>query len=354
MAYTTINKSTDYFNTKLYTGDGNQQNVTGVGFQPDWTWVKQRGAATDHSMQDAVRGVGKQLQSNDTSAETSNNNSLVGFVSDGFTVGFGTGDADAKVNASGGTYASWNWKANGAGSANTDGSITTTVSANTTAGFSIVKFTGNGSTSATMGHGLGAIPKIIFQKRLDSSSAGDWQVSFKDVGRGYLNWNNALQLNNASSGNISYDANTTAYYKYGTTSDVSAVNVNGASYIAYCFADVQGYSKFGSYAGNGNADGTFVYTGFKPSFVMIKGTYGDWWSMSDNKRDIDNVVDKTLYANVSDAEYSGANYYIDFLSNGFKIRTAHGGMNTSTNTYIYMAFAEAPLVGTNNVPCTAR
>ena len=350
MAYTTINKSSDYFNTKLYTGNGSTNAITGVGFQPDWVWVKNRDIGTDApTIYDAVRGATKRLQTSSTGAESTKTNGLTVFGSDGYTAG-----SASAINANGSNIASWNWLANGAGSANTDGSISSTVSANTTAGFSIVKFTGNGSTSATMGHGLGAIPKIIFQKRLDSSSAGDWQVSFKDVGRGYLNWNNALQLNNASSGNISYDANTTAYYKYGTTSDVSAVNVNGASYIAYCFADVQGYSKFGSYTGNGNADGTFVYTGFKPSFVMIKGTYGDWWSMSDNKRDIDNVVDKTLYANVSDTEYSGANYYIDFLSNGFKIRTAHGGMNTSTNTYIYMAFAEAPLVGSNNVPCTAR
>ena len=350
MAYTTINKSGEHFNTKLYTGDGNQQNVTGVGFQPDWTWVKQRGAATDHSMQDAVRGVGKQLQSNDTSAETSNNNSLVGFVSDGFTVGFGTGDADAKVNASGGTYASWNWKANGAGSANTDGSISSTVSANTTSGFSIVSYTGTGA-NATVGHGLGSLCKFIIIKRLNSTN--DWEI-----GSTALGWDKHLYFNtgaaNTSSNRWQSTAPTNSVFYLGAA---DGNNASSSPLIAYCFAEKQGYSKFGSYTGNGNADGTFVYTGFKPAFVMIKATgLVKNWLTFDNRRLGYNGAgtNKQLHPNTNGTESSGNGTTLDILSNGFKTRTTDSDENGSGSTYIYMAFAEAPLVGTNNVPCTAR
>ena len=358
MAYTTINKSGDYFNTVTYTGNTTApRTISGVGFQPDWNWTKNRSYAQNHWLADAVRGSTKIIRSDGTNVEITapSNGSISSFNADGYVLQAGS-SADENYNRENDNYVAWNWKANGAGSTNTDGSITTTVSANTTAGFSIVKFTGNGSTSATMGHGLGAIPKIIFQKRLDSSSAGDWQVSFKDVGRGYLNWGNALQLNNSSSGNISYDANTTAYYKYGTTSDVSAVNVNGASYIAYCFADVTGYSKFGRYDGNGNADGNFVYTGFKPSWIMVKryDSAGEWL-IYDNKRDPHNLVDTRLEAQDNFADSTSSTKSLDFLSNGFKMRGVDNAQsNWDGNTYIYMAFAESPLVGSNNVPCTAR
>ena len=358
MAYTTINKSGDYFNTVTYTGNTTApRTISGVGFQPDWNWTKNRSYAQNHWLADAVRGSTKIIRSDGTNVEITapSNGSISSFNADGYVLQAGS-SADENYNRENDNYVAWNWKANGAGSTNTDGSITTTVSANTTAGFSIVKFTGNGSTSATMGHGLGAIPKIIFQKRLDSSSAGDWQVSFKDVGRGYLNWGNALQLNNSSSGNISYDANTTAYYKYGTTSDVSAVNVNGASYIAYCFADVTGYSKFGSYTGNGSNDGSFCYLGFKPAFVMVKNATDSStnWCLYDNKRDTSNPNSIILLPNGSDADIDASAIKTDFLSNGFKLRNTDNDRNGSGDTFVYMAFAEAPLVGTNNVPCTAR
>ena len=351
MAYTTINKSGEHFNTKLYTGDGNQQNVTGVGFQPDWTWVKQRGAATDHSMQDAVRGVGKQLQSNDTSAETSNNNSLVGFVSDGFTVGFGTGDADAKVNASGGTYASWNWKANGAGSANTDGSISSTVSANTTSGFSIVKYTGNRSQTQTIGHGLGSIPKIIIVKNLDVTQG--WTVYSSEIGA-----NERLVLNNTNAKGTctACFGNTRPTDTVFTVGDDADTNGTGNAMIAYCFSEKQGYSKFGSYIGNGNADGTFVYTGFSPAFVMMKNaSLGGKWLMMDNKRPTSggNPNNARLFADVDNVESTSSNM-IDMLSNGFKITTSDTDHNGNGDTNIYMAFAEAPLVGTNGVTAKAR
>ena len=347
MAFTTVNKSSDYFNTKLYTGDGNQQNVTGVGFQPDWTWVKQRGAATDHSMQDAVRGAGKQIQSNDTSAETSNNNSLVGFVSDGFTVGFGTGDADAKVNASGGTYASWNWLANGSGSANTDGSISSTVSANTTSGFSIVSYTGNGTQPSTVGHGLGVTPQLVLVK--PRSDAQSWCMYHESIGNTKVSY---LDSSSASASSVLWN-NTSPTSSSFTVND-NQVNSNTNTYIAYCFAEKQGYSKFGSYIGNGSADGSFIYTGFKPSFVMFKNTSSAlFWQMHDSARDPFNEVQKRLAPNSSDAEGSGS-VPIDFLSNGIKLRTTATTWNESGSNFIYMAFAEAPLVGTNNVPCTAR
>ena len=225
------------------------------------------------------------------------------------------------------------------------------VSANTTSGFSIVSYTGTGA-NATIGHGLGVAPSMVITKRL--SSTDDWIVWNK----GLTNPASYLYLNssNAEMGSVAAYQNITPTSTLLYPGTDGRTNGNGDTYISYVFADVQGYSKFGSYTGNGNADGPFIYTGFKPAFVMIKKTTGTngWWGIQDNKRDIDNVVDKTLYANVSDAEYSGANYYQDFLSNGFKIRTAHAGMNENAAPYIYMAFAEAPLVGTNNVPCTAR
>ena len=348
MAYTTINKSGEHFNTKLYTGDGNQQNVTGVGFQPDWTWVKQRGAATDHSMQDAVRGVGKQLQSNDTSAETSNNNSLVGFVSDGFTVGFGTGDADAKVNASGGTYASWNWKANGAGSANTDGSISSTVSANTTSGFSTVSYTGTGSL-ATVGHGLGVAPAMIIIK--NRSTTNGWEVYHQGIGNTkYL----ALHISNAAIASTSRWDNISPTSTLFTVNTENGVNKSSSNHIAYCFAEKKGYSKFGKYEGNNSVDGPFIYTGFKTAFVMFK-RYDSTsnWTMLDTKRSPYNLMINELYANHPNAEgQAGRN--IDCLSNGIKIRSSSDEINATSGKYIYMAFAEAPLVGTNNVPATAR
>ncbi len=361
MAYTTINKSTDYFNTKLYTGNGGTQSITGVGFQPDWIWTKGRSgtfSAESHTLYDAVRGVTKELRSDVTNAESTNSNGVTSFDSDGFGSGAGAG-----INGSSTTYVAWNWKANGAGSANTDGSISSTVSANTTSGFSIVKYTGNGTAGATIGHGLGSAPKMIILKEINIT--GVW-----------LTWHTGISIN----GQIQLQS-TAAVYNPGNniywnstlpTSSVFSVGTSGASngsgtdYIAYCFADVQGFSKFGSYTGNGNADGTFVYTGFKPAFVMIKcssssGSYTSW-SMFDTTRQTFNVnAGKTLYANKNSAEGVRGNGSdssttipgIDMLSNGFKCRVLNDEVN-NTADYIYMAFAEAPLVGSNNVPCTAR
>ncbi len=345
MAYTTINKSSDYFNTKLYTGNGTARSITGVGFQPDWSWFKSRGDTNSHALYDAVRGVTKAISSNSTGAEATESQGLTSFDSDGFSIG-----SQTAVNASGHGIVSWNWKANGAGSSNTDGSITSTVSANTTSGFSIVSYTGTGS-SATIGHGLGVAPKFTIIKK--TSGTGDWSVQSSVIGlSNYL----VLNSTNASAGTsgalISAVSSTTL-----TVDGNSDVNGSGSTYIAYCFAEKTGYSKFGSYVGNGSSDGSFCYLGFKPAVLLLKQSSGtsastEYWTIWDNKRDIDNPVGKRLYPNLSNAESTGTD--LDILSNGFKIRSSGGNQNTSGGTYIYMAIAEAPLVGTNNVPCTAR
>jgi len=344
MAYTTINKSTDYFNTLLYTGnDGTGRSITGVGFQPDFVWVKDRSNSYDHGLFDAVRGATKALNSNDASAEDTISNSLTAFGSDGFTAG-----ANTIINGNNNNYASWNWKANGTGSANTAGSINSTVSANTTSGFSIVKYTGTGA-NATVGHGLGVAPKMIHVKGL--GNANNWLSGGTNISS---TWASSLHLNTIAS------IDTYAYWQnqipnantFAIGSD-GALNQNGIENIAYCFADVQGYSKFGSYTGNGNADGPFVYTGFKPSFVMIKlSTAADDWQIFDNKRNTFNIMDKYLRPNSPLTDITNA--VIDFTSNGFKLRSSAGSFNPSGATAIYMAFAEAPLVGSNNVPANAR
>jgi len=348
MAYTTINKSGDYFNTKLYTGNGSTQSITGVGFQPDFTWLKKRNDAAYHFLVDAVRGAPKTVFSNDTSAEVSQVNGLTAFNSDGFAVG-----SNSTINGNSDTFASWNWKANGAGSSNTDGSISSTVSANTTSGFSIVSYTGTGS-NATVGHGLGSTPSMIIAK--DRDGARDWTVYHKSLGA--TKW---LQLNDNSTSQTGSQMwqdtePTSSVFSIGT---YAQINTSSSKYIAYCFAEKTGYSKFGSYTGNNNADGTFVYTGFKPAFVMIKdfSEGSSNWVMYDDKRSAvpdANINNRIVYANTSaDYEIASGSRTIDTLSNGFKLRGNSGDIN-GTASYIYMAFAAAPLVGTNNIPANAR
>ena len=348
MAYTTINKSTDHFNTKLYTGTGSSNSFTGVGFQPDWVWLKRRDATTDHELYDAVRGVQKEIGSNTTAAETSDPSFLTAFDSDGFTLGNHGG-----INNNGNTYVSWNWKANGAGSANTDGSINTTAtSANTTSGFSIVKYTGTGS-NATIGHGLGVAPKMIIVKNL--TDARSWGVYHASLGA-----TKGIDLDgNGAAGTASSYWNdtepTTTVFSIGTANNTGAAQ----TYVAYCFAEKTGFSKFGSYLGNGNADGPFVYTGFKPAFVLIKKATGsaDSWFINDNKRSSSGGFNENSYyirPNENATEGTSSSLAIDILSNGVKIRNTDTAYNNDNSTYIYMTFAEAPLVGSNNIPCTAR
>jgi len=344
MAYTTINKSTDYFNTKLYTGNGSTQSITGVGFQPDFTWIKPRSQAEKHSLTDAVRGAGKVIQSDTNIAEFTNTDYISSFISDGFSIG-----SNFRVNTNSTTYASWNWKANGAGSANTDGSINTTyTSVNTTAGFSICKWTGTGS-AGTIGHGLGAVPKMIIIK--DLSNTRDWFVYHASVGN-----NKRLKLNDTVAEGASTVFNSTTPTSSVFSIDGSVyVNNSGSNYIGYCFAEKTGYSKFGKYTGNGNDDGSFIYTGFKPSFILVKDSNADGvWELFDNKRTSYNGLGIFLRANSNASEITDNNYpNPDFLSNGIKWRSLGGGVNDNGHTYIYMAIGQS-LVGSNNVPCTAR
>jgi hypothetical protein len=346
MAYTTINKSTDYFNTKLYTGNGAAaRGITGVGFQPDWVWVKARSVGYPHITWDSARTNKASLCTNTTAAEvTTTARTLTSFDSDGFTTPNVTGDI---FNDSGTDFASWNWKANGTGSANTDGSISSTVSANTTSGFSIVSYTGTGA-NATVGHGLGSLCKWIIIKRLNGTN--NWEIGNTAMGWGkHIYFTTTAELTNSN--RFQDTAPTNSLFYIGTG---EGVNASGGNYIAYCFAEKQGYSKFGSYTGNGSTDGTFVYTGFKPAFLMAKTINAvDDWQMLDNKRNGFNPNNFQLVANSNNAEQTSGNR-ADFLSNGFKIRTSGGSWNPSGGAILYMAFAEAPLVGSNNVPATAR
>ena len=268
---------------------------------------------------------------------------------DGFTTDAGSGGNPYRnTNQNGDNYVSWNWKAGGSGSSNTDGSITSTVSANTTAGFSIVSYTGTGA-NATVGHGLGVTPEMFIIKDRTSGTANDWFIYNKNIGA-----TKYLRLNDiggqASSSTLYQDTDpTSSVFSIGTNGNI---NTNGNNYIAYCFAEKKGYSKFGSYTGNGNADGTFVYLGFKPAVVIFKTyTTNGGWQIYDNKRNNGNPTAKFLVPSSNAAEASGSND-IDFLSNGFKTRTTNNP--GTTDSFIYMAFAEAPLVGSNNVPCTAN
>ncbi|WP_290941262.1 hypothetical protein [Hyphomonas sp.] len=345
MAYSTITKPGLYFNTKLYTGNGTtDHSITGVGFQPDWTWLKKRNNADDHILQDAVRTATKYIISNSNAAEATYAEGFKSFDSDGFTLGNAN-----NTNQNTHTFVAWNWKANGAGSSNSSGSITSTVSVNTTAGFSIVKYTGTGGTE-TVGHGLGVTPKMIMVKNLDSSENwGVWHTAIAANKYLGLNQTNAVATNTAIWNNT---LPTNAVFSIGNNARTGGSD----NYVAYCFANVKGYSRFDSYIGNGNANGSFIYTGFKPIFVMIKKTNAtSSWTMWDNKRS-SNENNIPLYANLNNAESAQTTVKLDLLSNGFKIRGNGSNVNTSGSTYVYMAFAEEPLVANvgQSIPATAQ
>jgi len=357
MAYTTINKSTNHFNTITWTGAGNSaaRSFTGVGFQPDWVWYKCRTDTYNNNLVDSVRGAGadKELVSNSNVVEGGGDSSTHGYLSsfdsDGFSSANGSSN-NLEFNQSGDTFVAWNWKANGQGSSNTDGSINTTyTSVNTTAGFSISSFTGTGA-NATVGHGLGVAPKVIITKSL--ANAENWGFYHESLGNTkQLNINTTSAVTGASSAYYNNTSPTSTVFSVGTA---DATN-DAANMIAYCFAEKTGYSKFGSFTGNGNADGPFVYTGFKPAFVLLKRTDSDnWWHIFDNKRDEFNLTDKVLYPNKNNAEATAI--LGDMLSNGFKLRQTDADVNGSSASYIYMAFAEEPLVANvgASIPATAR
>jgi len=330
MAYTTIDDPEKYFRIKLYTG--NATDATGITFdttdttmQPDLVWIKNRNSTNEHNLVNSVVGATKYLHSNLNQAETTAANSLQSFDSNGFTVG-----TNANFNTNTNTYVAWCWKESA------------------TAGFDIISYTGDGS-DRDLSHSLSASPEFIIIKQRTGTQ--DWSTQSTALGLAnyvILNGNNASAgtsgalVDAVSSSTISVDDN-------------GYVNASSNTYIGYLWRSVQGYSKFGKYTGNGNADGTFVYTGFRPAWVMVKITSGtDNWVIDDTKRATFNVMENTLFANANTAEYSGTAYGIDFLSNGFKIRNTDGQYNTSSGTYIYAAFAEASFVNSKGVPCNAR
>ena len=352
MAYTDIDKPSDYFNTVLYTGNGGTNAITGVGFQPDWIWFKNRTSAQSHAIVDSVRGR-EGLQSNATDEEyTFNSGEDFGtFDSDGFTVLVPQQLNSFNYNT--GSIVSWNWKAGTSftndASATGIGTLDSSGSVNTDAGFSIISFTGTETSSQSVAHGLGAVPELIISKSRDV--VDNWMVyhgTYSSQQYQSLNLTTAV----ASSANIWTSLPTSTVINIG---DNAGVNDNGAM-IMYAFRSVQGYSKFGSYTGNGNADGTFVYTGFKPAFILQKNTttVGTGWSMIDNKRTPFNVSKGLLLANSNAVEDTSAAPSIDFLSNGFKWRTTDSWFNQSGVTNIYMAIAENPFVTSTAIPATAR
>ena len=325
-------QANDYFNTVLYTGNGSSAQHT-IGFRPNLVWGKRRNIGSqNHWWINDVTNIDAFMSSDTTDAEATTAGTT--FNANG---SFTTANNDLYIN-NGSNYAVWAWKGNGTGSAvsNTDGSITSTVSANTDAGFSIVSYTGTGA-NATVGHGIGIAPKMIIMKRRDS--AQNWVVYHTEVGNKRQTF---LNLTNAQTGeNSVYFNNTSPTSTVFSLGSDNYANASSGTYVAYCFAEIEGYSKFGSYTGNGNADGAFVYLGFRPAWVMVKGTNSaTQWLMKDSVRSPENPADERLRANLSDTENTGAD--VDFLSNGFKARNTSNEVNANGISYIYMAFAEAP------------
>jgi len=346
----TVKDGGDYFNTVLYTGDSSYpRSITGVGFQPDFTWVKSRSKDYSHVLYDAVRGTGttKSLISDSTGAEgaSSTLTNLSSFDSDGFTIGSTSGTNILNTNPY--TFVAWNWKANGAGVTNTAGSITSTVSANTTSGFSIVTYTGTGA-NATVGHGLGVAPQMIIHK-CRGTAATNWPVYHVGIGNTGVSYLNSTTGTSTSSAWLNNTSPTSTVWTIGTDGDI---NGSTRTYVAYCFAPVAGYSAFGKYTGNGSTDGPFVYCGFRPRFFMIKRTDTTTnWIMYDTARQPYNTTNPgPIYANLSSAEEANVTLTaFDVLSNGFKPRntSSWAESNASGGTYIYAAFAEVPLKFSN-------
>eukprot|EP00918_Siedleckia_nematoides_P037443 GHVU01081208.1.p1 GENE.GHVU01081208.1~~GHVU01081208.1.p1 ORF type:complete len:347 (-),score=17.81 GHVU01081208.1:1540-2580(-) len=343
-----IDKPSDYFNTVLWTGNGSARSITGVGFQPDWVWGKNRGNDDNDYLMDSIRGATKRITTNNSQPEGTSTGLLTSFDSDGFSLGTSAG-----LNASGITAVAWNWKAGTAwsndASATGIGTLDSSGSVNATAGFSIISFTGTETSSQSVAHGLGAVPELIISKSRDV--VDNWMVyhgTYSSQQYQSLNLTTAV----ASSANIWTSLPTSTVINIG---DNAGVNDNGAM-IMYAFRSVQGYSKFGSYTGNGNADGTFVYTGFRPAFVMIKSSsLSQDWFIHDNKRSTFNVSNTVLLPNTVDLDITDTTVYgIDMVSNGFKVRGTHARINQSGSSYIYMCFAEHPFVTSTSIPTTAR
>jgi len=355
MAYTTIDDGSAYFHTQLYTGDGSSSNAitndaNAGDFKPDWLWIKCRSEARDHQITDSTRGGNIGLRPNANIGEFSGASTQ--FDTDGFTL------LDSSNTINGGssrTYVAWQWKANGGttttndASATSVGTIDSVYQANTTAGFSIVTYTGTGS-AGTIAHGVGATPHWVLVK---NRSTGDRQWYNQHIGNSSASKGQSLSTTGAEQTLSAVFGDTRASSTVFTVGDNNSINDSGDNYIAYIFAPIKGYSKFGSYTGNGNADGPFVYTGLKPAFVLLKSiSASESWELMDNKRLGYNGGTGELRANLSNAETT--TNQVDFLSNGFKPRTTAGQWNTNGHTYIYIAFAEHPFVSSKGVPVTAR
>ena len=335
MAYTTIDDPSAHFHTQLWTGNGGNQSITNDAnagdFKPDWIWTTSRSNAYNNGMFDSSRGVQKEITSNQANAEATLSGGVNSFDTDGFTFN------GASYNTNGYTFVGWQWKANGGTtSSNSNGSITSTVQANTTAGFSIVTYAGSNSAS-TVGHGLGAVPEVIFVKNRDASA--NWKSYHKPISETHT-----LSLNGtgAKSDQESFNDTAPTSTVFSLLGNTDNVNRSGENFVAYCFTPIKGYSKFGKYKGNATSgdDGTFVYTGFKPAWIMVKSSSnsGQEWVIFDNKRDTFNEMDAWLYANATTAEDSGGDEReVDFVSNGFKFRNAGGPTSYSGRDYIYLA-----------------
>ena len=355
MAYTTIDNPSEYFEISLWTGNGSTQNITGLNFQPDFLWIKGRNLAEGHTIQNSISGATKHLHSQNTDAEASDAGIVTAFNSDGFSLG-----DEGDVNGNTSTFVSWAWKANGTGSSNTDGTINTAAtSANTTAGFSIVSYTSNGSSSQTVGHGLGAVPQMILSKNRDNTSSNynDWIVYHHSNATAN---DTKLKLNttdNASTTNEWGDTDPTSTVYSVHSSGDGATNDGTDKIISYCFRSIKGFSKFGKYKAN-DTDTTaagggapFIYTGFRPAFIMIKRAGGaQSWCLYDDRRG-GNDENPPLEAESSVVEQTNAE--INICSNGFKLDDSGGEINYSTIEYLYWAIARHPFVSSKGVPTTA-
>ena len=358
MAYTTINDPSAHFHIELYTGNGDARNITNDAnagdFKPDLLWIKERTSTSNQMVMDSSRaGDWNRLNPNLSSAEITTDPAVLG-ITDGFSLSA----SDNGLNEDTETYVAWQWKANGGSTTTNDASATgvggldSVYQANTTAGFSIVTYTGSGSNT-TVAHGLGNIPEvIIFKKRTDDVE--DWLVYHHTQGNtaaGKLNTSTVFETGSSTL----FDSTT-------PTSTVFSIRTNGKvnddtdTYVTYCFSEVQGYSKFGKYIGNGNINGPFIYLGFKPSYFMWKGvgSGGVHWRTVDNARYPSNLGSNTPHLSSNQAAAEATDIYVDFLSNGVKVRNTDNGANTSGDTYVYMAFAENPFVTSGGVPATAR
>ena len=352
MAYTTIDRSTDYFRVKTYSGSSSDGNAvtwdeTDNNMQPDWLWLKNRTAAQEHWLADSVRGTGKFLESNSTNAESSDGASgLASFDTNGFTL-----NDSARTNRN--TMVGWGWKAGTSftndASATGIGTIDSTGSVNDAAGFSIISFTGTGA-NGTIKHGLSTAPRAMIFKNRDEGAEG-WFVYHESLGN---TKKLLLDSNSASSTSSTFFQDTSPTSSIITLGSNHGCNGPDAM-ICYAFAEKKGYSKFGSYTGNGNANGPLIYTGFKPAWFMVKKTNGaDNWGLLDNKRNEFNLTNKALTPNSSGAEYTTNSPAVDFVANGFKIRESDGIINGSGDSYIFMCFAESPFVTSTGIPTTAK